>query len=416
MNKKKLKKILKPIAKKNIFLRKIIRTIFDLKSKHAYKKLMKKNKTEKIIIFESFLGRGYSCSPKALYKEILNDDNFKEYKLIWAFRRTVDYDENEIENTLKYGSKEYYETYAKAKYWISNSRIPDCIQPREDQIYVQCWHGTPLKKLGMDIESESGNALYTINEIKKRYCHSGKRFTYMISPSKFVTEKYISAFNLKELNKEDIIVEKGYPRNDFLSNYQESDIKRIKEGLNIPNNKKVILYAPTWRDNQHTNGVGYTYKSQVDFDYLYDQLSDEYIILFRAHYLVANGFDFDKYEGFIYNVSSYPDINHLYVVTDLLITDYSSVFFDFATLNRPMIFYMYDLKEYASELRGFYIDLEELPGPIIEEEDELVNVIKKDVFGQYDSKYSEFKNKYTYLDDGNASKRVLAEIFKKSIV
>ena len=91
-------------------------------------------------------------------------------------------------------------------------------------------------------------------------------------------------------------------------------------------------------------GIGYTYKTEVDFDKLKANLGDEYIILFRAHYLVANSFDFDKYKGFVYDVSKVNDINHLYVISDLLVTDYSSVFFDYANLKRPEIFYMYDLE------------------------------------------------------------------------
>lgn len=95
----------------------------------------------------------------------------------------------------------------------------------------------------------------------------------------------------------------------------------------MPSDKKIILYAPTWRDDQHQAGVGYTYKTEVKFDLLKEKLQEDYIILFRAHYLVANSFDFEKYQGFIYNVSEVDNINELYVVADLLITDYSSVFF-----------------------------------------------------------------------------------------
>ena len=130
--------------------------------------------------------------------------------------------------------------------------------------------------------------------------------------------------------------------------------------------------------------------------------------MFRAHYFVANSFNFDKYKGFLYDVSDYSDINDLYVISDLLITDYSSVFFDYSILKRPIVFYMYDLDTYKGKLRDFYIDLHELPGEIVQKEEDLVKVIEKS--GKLS--YKKFNDKFTYLEDGNATERVVTEIFK----
>ena len=171
-------------------------------------------------------------------------------------------------------------------------------------------------------------------------------------------------------------MEVGYPRNDFLLNYKADDLKKIKEFIGIPEDKKVILYAPTWRDNQHEAGVGFTYDLNVDFERLRRELGDEYVILFRVHYLVASSFSFRDFEGFIYNVSNYDDINHLYLIADLLITDYSSVFFDYGILKKPMLFYMYDLDDYKDSIRGFYFGIDRLPGRIITEEEELPDAIR----------------------------------------
>ena len=144
---------------------------------------------------------------------------------------------------------------------------------------------------------------------------------------------------------------------------------------------------------------------------LKEKIGDKYIVLFRPHYFIANVFDFEKYKGFVYDVSEIDDINELYIITDLLITDYSSVFFDFANLKRPMIFYMYDLEHYRDKSNGFYIDLEELPGKITETQEELEQEIERiDKEFKYDEKYKRFNEKYNYLDDGKASKRVVEEI------
>ena len=250
--------------------------------------------------------------------------------------------------------------------------------------------------------------------IKKRYKIEASKFSYFISPSKFASEKFISAWNLKEIGKENIIVEEGYPRNDFLLNYTKQDEENIKKKLGIENdNRKIILYAPTYRSDQHQTGVGYTYKEELNFAKLQEEIGNKYIILFRPHYFIANIFDFEKYKGFVYNVSDIDDINELYIISDILITDYSSVFFDFANLKRPIIFYMYDLEHYRDKSNGFYIDLNELPGKIVKTQQEVENeILRLEKEFKYDNKYKEFNDKYNYLDDGNASKRVVEECIK----
>lgn len=410
-----IKKILVDISKKNKFIRKILRTIINIKNKIYFKlNTIGINTDEKTVIFGCFNGRSYCDSPKAIYKYMLTDRRFEEFNYIWVFKEPNKHkylEENKNTKVISVKGKKYVQAMAKAKYWIFNYKIPDYIYPKKDQIFVQCWHGTPLKRLGCDLQ-HFDNALNTIEGMKKRYNEETKKFSYFLSPSKFASEKFISIWNMKENKKQDCVLELGYPRNDYLYNYTENDIKTIKSKLGIENcTKKILLYAPTYRDNQHTSGIGYTYKTEVDFDKLKKELSDEYIILFRSHWLVANLFDFEKYKDFIYNVSDYDDIDELYVVSDLLITDYSSVFFDYANLKRPILFYMYDLEEYRDNIRGFYLDIEDLPGPILKTEEELIENIKTISEDFYNEKYKKFNDKFNYLDDGQASKRVVDKIF-----
>ena len=410
-----IKKILVDISKKNKFIRKILRTIINIKNKIYFKlNTIGINTDEKTVIFGCFNGRSYCDSPKAIYKYMLTDRRFEEFNYIWVFKEPNKHkylEENKNTKVISVKGKKYVQAMAKAKYWIFNYKIPDYIYPKKDQIFVQCWHGTPLKRLGCDLQ-HFDNALNTIEGMKKRYNEETKKFSYFLSPSKFASEKFISIWNMKENQKQDCVLELGYPRNDYLYNYTENDIKTIKSKLGIENcTKKILLYAPTYRDNQHTSGIGYTYKTEVDFDKLKEELSGEYIILFRSHWLVANLFDFEKYKDFIYNVSDYDDIDELYVVSDLLITDYSSVFFDYANLKRPILFYMYDLEEYRDNIRGFYLNIEELPGPILKTEEELIENIKTISEDFYNDKYKKFNDKFNYLDDGQASKRVVDKIF-----
>jgi len=416
--KKSLKVRVIDYCKKNIFFRKIVRNLVYFKRCLYYSKFYLFNKVdEKTILFEVFGGRNYSCSPKYIYEKMITMPEFKDYKFVWSFK---DVNAHEIKKTdnlilVKHDSKEYYKYCASSRYWIVNSIMGEHIKKKKNQIYVQCWHGTPLKRLRNDIEV-SGSVLNTIKEIRKRNDRDSSRFDYFLSPSKFATEKFTSAFNLNNLGKKDIIIEEGYPRNESLFTYTDEDVKRIKEKFGVPNDKKVIFYLPTFRDNQHTSGVGYTYSINIDFDRLKEKFSDKYVILFSAHYFVANSIDLSKYEGFVINANKkLDDINELYIISDIIMTDYSSVFFDFANLKRPMLFYMYDLDSYKNNLRDFYMDLDELPGPIAKTQEELEHNLEniEEISKQYKEKYEKFNKKFNYLDDKDATERVINKIFKK---
>ena len=418
---KKLKVIAMNISKKNKIFRKIARkTMFIIKrTKYNINGLNKKT-DPKIVLFSCFNGKSYTCSPKAIYEYMLSDSKYKDYQFIWFFKpeEVNKYDflnKNRNTKVVSKKSKDYEKYLHIGKYWFFNFKIADYIKPKKDQVFTQCWHGTPLKRLGFDL-THYDNQLNTVKEMRKRYKVETEKFSYFISPSAYASGVFRSAWNLKEFGKNDIIIEKGYPRNDFLFKYTENDVSEIKKrilGEDIKN-KKIILYAPTYRANQHESGVGYVYKEEVDFEKMREKLGDEFIILFRPHYFVASVFNFDKYKGFVYNASDVDDINDLYVISDMLITDYSSVFFDYANLKRPMIFYMYDLDYYRDESNGFYFDVEEnLPGKIVKTDDDLIDeIIRVSKEFKYDKKYEDFNKKFNYLDDGDASKRVVETVIK----
>ena len=417
----KLKVLAMNVSKKNKIFRKIARkSMYVLKRTKYVLTGLNKKVDDKTIVFSCFNGKSYTCSPKAIYEYMLSDEKYKDYKYIWFFspEKLNDYkflENNRNTKVISKNSKAYIKYLQTSKYWFFNYKIADFIKPKKDQVFTQCWHGTPLKRLGYDLVHYD-NQLNTTKEMKKRYKMETEKFSYFISPSKYASGVFRSGWNMKELGKENIIIEKGYPRNDFLFKFTEKDVSEIKQriiGEDIKN-KKIILYAPTYRANQHESGVGYVYKEEVDFSKMREKLGDEFIILFRPHYFIANVFDFEKYKGFVYDVSKVDDINDLYVISDILITDYSSVFFDYANLKRPIIFYMYDLEYYRDKSNGFYFDVEkELPGKIIRTDDDLITeIIRISKEFTYDEKYKKFNEKFNYLDDGEASKRVVEQIIK----
>lgn len=415
--KRKLKSLIKGYAKNHKSFRKFAKKVNYKYETGKYLRGLSKVETDnKLVYFNTFKGKGYSDSPKAIYEAMLEDDRFNDYKFVWTFNNPKEYEflkHNRNTTVVERLSRAEIDVIKKAGYWVTNYRMIDFYIPKDDQTYVQCWHGTPLKKLGYDLKN-SANAMNSDEEIYEKYARDTKRFKYFISPSEWASEKFMTAWNMKEFGKSDCIIEEGYPRNDRLITATRYEVEKLKEKLKLEKigDKKIILYAPTWRDNQYTKGVGYTYETEVDFDMLHRELGDDFVILFRAHYLVANEFDFEKYKGFIYDVSDYNDINDLYLVADMLITDYSSVFFDYANLKRPILYYMYDFEEYRDELRGFYLSLDELPGPIVKTGTELIDYVKLlNKNFDVDEKYKEFNAKFNYLDDGNAAKRVIERIF-----
>ena len=267
----------------------------------------------------------------------------------------------------------------RAKYWVSNSRMPNWIKKPKHTIYLQTWHGTPLKKLGADIE-EVHMPGTTTEKYKEIFFKESSNWDYLISPNRYSSDIFTHAFRVPA----DKILETGYPRNDELINSNNmGNIKKIKESLGLPKDKKIIMYAPTWRDDEYFSIGHYKFNLKIDLDLLQNSLGEDYVILLRLHYLISNRIDVSRYEGFVYDLSNYHDIRNLYMISDLLITDYSSVFFDYLCLKRPIIFYTYDIDSYRDKLRGFYFDFEkEAPGPLVKTTKELIEAIK-----QYGTKF-----------------------------
>ena len=341
-----LRKYIKRRARINM-LKKIFKSRWKFKTA-IYKKFYNKRPIqENKIIFSSFLGKYYSDSPKYLY-EYLYKNFGDEFEFVWILNDTkVKIPGNP--KIVKRFSFEYYKEIATSKYWVTNGRQAKRLKKRDEQIIVSTWHGTPLKRLGLDI----GN-IHTMNpNIKKDYIKVGRTWEYLISPNRYTTDILKSSFAYDEGE----ILEYGYPRNDILYNATEEDILKIKDNLNIPTNKKIILYAPTWRDDEYIDVGQINFELKLDLARLQEELSDEYIILVRTHYFIANQLDLSPYKGFAFDVCDYDDIAELYLISDILITDYSSVFFDYANLKRPILFFTYDLEKYENVLRGFYIDI-----------------------------------------------------------
>lgn len=394
---------------KNILIKLLKRVRIDQFLRLVFYLTSKLFKPKNIIVFESFLGKQYSDNPKAIYK--YTKKNYPEYKMYWSIDRNFNKSKNKNLNYIVRLTPKWIYIMATSKYWIVNSRLPLWIPKPKHTTYVQTWHGTPLKKLGKDIKKVHMVGANT-HTYKLEFLKEASKWDYLISPNEYSTKIFRGAFNFRKK-----IIESGYPRNDILFHCNNNKyINKIKQSLKIPLNKKVILYAPTWRDNEYYSTGKYKHSLKLNLKKLKKELKDEYIILLRMHYLVAENINLQPYKDFAYDLSSYNDINELFLISDLLITDYSSVFFDYANLKRPMIFFVYDMEEYKDDIRGFYFNFEEYaPGPLLTTTNEVIKEIKNisiDDFVPSES-FERFYEKFCYLEDGNASERVAKAIIGK---
>lgn len=395
-------------------LRLLKNILLNKPSKHyaKYKLTDRPSKVKKdVIVFESFGGKSYSDNPKAIYDYM--SKTYPELKYYWVFREPDNIPHIANAQKIKKGSKHYYDVFQKASVWVSNARLPLPLTKKHNQTYIQTWHGTPLKRLANDMNTvrmpNTTTALY-----KRNFYFATQRWDYLISPNPYSTEIFQSAFWMAPSQ----ILEIGYPRNDITYNHAHDTQyhEHIRKKIGLPQHKKVLLYAPTWRDDEYDDIGKYTFELKINLPKLQATLGEDYVILLRMHYLIANAIDLNGYEGFAYDVSHYDDISELYLISDALITDYSSVMFDYGILKKPQFFFAYDIEKYDKNLRGFYIDYhKDLPGPIYTKADELIEGLKQldQIQSQYASQIDAFYDRFCSIENGQASQFIGDMIYKE---
>lgn len=342
-----------------------------------------------LVLVNSFGGHRYNDSPKVITDYLHNNQIYNHLKIIWAFENP---DNFEIPfDKVKIDTWKYFYIALKAKYWITNVNIERWLKfKKKSTIYLNTWHGIPLKFIGKTKKEDKCN--FSNVDI---FCYSGNYEEYI----------YMQGFSVKK----ESLLKSGMPRNDELYCVEEEKIARIKQSLNIPINKKIILYVPTWRDSEDY-GKSYTLQPSIDIS-LWQKELEEYIMLFRLHPFTTRltGIEFND---FVINVSDYANINELMIIADILISDYSATIFDYSILERPIISFTYDYDEYKAS-RGFLFDLEkELPGNVLRTQYEVLDKIKTMNFIAESTKTRLFKNKFVEAG-GNATEICVRALFDK---
>lgn len=353
------------------------------------------------IIFVSYGGKRFDDSPSVIYKELINNSSFLDYQIKYAFINPNDYPNIPDKNKIKIDTFKYYMYVLSSKYWITNSSVQRGLSiKRKGNVNVLYMHGlTALKKSSKDFHSK------------------GKQFK-MVKPERFdlvfiegKKEKNIVADNVNvDINN---IYNTGLPRIDELLSFIKNDDKKnkIKEQLNIPRNKKVILYAPTYREYNKTISSGIHFDGNFDYS-KWKEVFKEYVLVVTTHYENSRINDNTSSNDVIY-AYNYNSINELLAISDVLISDYSNIVFDFYFTGNPAFCYGFDYDYYIKNGRGFYTDPSEIyKDGIIKDESELVNKIisiSKTSYQKYDEKIiDEF-----ILNYGDATKTSMKIFFER---
>lgn len=371
-----------------------------------------KSVKKRVILYEAFYGRGMLCGPNALFQELIRHPQFSKYRHIWVLddleshTDLIEKYKHKKVSFVQYGSKKYLKALASAKYLINNSTFPGSFVKKDEQIYINTWHGIPLKNLGYDEPSGTMAASNTA----RNFLHAD----YLISANPFLTDIYKKAYRLDGLSEVKII-EEGYPRLDTLVNTDPNDVyKKLKEcGVSVDPNKKIILYAPTWRGVTFANpnlDIDEYIHFKEELDRQID--TDTYQILVKVHQAVYSRIK-GKLEEYPYFVPASMDANEILAVTDILISDFSSIYFDYLATGRPILFYIPDLEEYQDQ-RGMYFGIGELPGPNTEDLEQLGNWINhiEDVFKENKERYNKVRTWCCNYDIGKISRKIVQAVFE----
>jgi CDP-glycerol glycerophosphotransferase len=353
------------------------------------------------VVYHSFAGR-YSDSPRALYEA-------------WVRRRPGDTHTWLADPAHAHGfpaevatvppsGQSCVDALESADLLIANSHTDVDWTKAPGAEYLQTWHGTALKRVHYDI-------VWSPPGLIQRLSRDIQRWDMLVSPNAVSTSTLRRAFGFSGE-----VIESGYPRNDVLNSPGRSEIRRrVRRQLDIADDTRVVLYTPTFRDDAVFAEGRPGIKLALDVEELAHRLGPAYCILLRVHYLMTDRYSTVVGAG-LRDVSYYPDVADLYLAADVMVTDYSSTMFDFAVTGKPLVFFAYDLERYRDEVRGFYFDFEQsAPGPVVRTPDELADALVHldEVRLAYSHRYDKFRSRYCPLDDGFATDRVLARLWRQ---
>ena len=360
---------------------------------HAVTRLLLTRRDEESVLFNSFAGR-YSDNPRAVFEELLTRPT--DLRSTWVSSTGLP---EEVEGVAP-RSAEFVRAAGRASIVVSNEALPHFVK-KPGVTYLQTWHGTMLKRIGYDNPRYDADAA-GLRRARRDY----RRWDLLLSQNPHSSSTMRRAFRY-----DGEILEVGYPRNDLLLSPQAAQVRQaVREQYGVADDVLVVLYAPTFRDES----TDVPAPLALDLALLQSAFGDGVHVLARLHHRMVGALTEPPSPSWS-DASAHPDIRDLYLASDVLLTDYSSVMFDYAVTGKPMLFYAYDLELYRDRLRGFYFDLtEQAPGPLCRTTAEIVEALGDldRVRAEHAAVYEGFRETYCPWDDGGASARVVDRLLR----
>lgn len=359
------------------------------------------------ILYQVRDGKSITDSPYAIFLGLNAHETFSNYQHIWVVNHPdtlVFYQEKfkvfqNVSFVIK-ESNEYLKALTESKFLINNATFPAYFTKKPQQIYINTWHGTPLKHMGFDVKNNLKGSQNTM----KNFLASD----YMISPNAHTTNIFKHAFKLDGLYSGEIL-EIGYPRIDLTINTTANEAREyLAEHLNLKKNP-IILYCPTWRGKNVNDPENSLLNVFEEIKLLNQKLPHQ--VLVKVHpFVYSKAKEMPELKPYL--VPDFLDTNQLMPAVDLMITDYSSIFFDFLVTDKPIVFYVPDLDKYQNE-RGVYIDLCALPGPVADNIQDVITLVSNESYKDADvqGKYAKFKHNFVNYENGSVTERLIESVF-----
>ncbi|MEV0206147.1 bifunctional glycosyltransferase family 2 protein/CDP-glycerol:glycerophosphate glycerophosphotransferase [Streptomyces sp. NPDC050788] len=366
-----------------------------VRTRLRYARALRRPLDANLAVYCAYWGRGYACSPAAIHAKArelaphLRSVFLVEADQAHTMPKDVEY--------AVIGSAEYWDVLGRAKYLINNANFADAVVKREGSVHLSTQHGTPLKKMGVDqatypvVAAATGSFAKLLARVD--------RWDYNLTSNRHSTQMWERAFPAVHET-----LEYGYPRNDVYYTATADDVARIRRELGVPEGKTALLYAPTHRDH-HTG-----FETGLDLEAMCEEIGEDFVILLRAHYFYDRGAT--RNTGRIIDVTAHRSSEDVCLAADALITDYSSIMFDYANLDRPIVVYADDWEVYR-ELRGVYFDLmDQPPGPVARTPGELARAFADGTWAGAESAAARaaFRERFCQFDDGRAAERVVRRV------
>ncbi|NBA11232.1 glycosyltransferase [Weissella confusa] len=370
---------------------------------------------DNVFLYETRDGQSIVDSPLAMFLELNSRDIDKKLHHKWVVKDLSDLRVRKIINDVQAdvefverNTKRYYDLLATAKYLITNSTFQNFFSKRDNQIYINTWHGIPLKKMGFDMTKDPRSSQNVLRNFLMT--------DYFLQPNEYATQIFTKAYKLQNAY-EGVILQGAYPRNDLMFSFSKEQVVNLLEfeKTKFDFNKKVLLYSPTWKGDSILKPTDSIDTMHAEMNMLREAVGEEYNVLIKVHPYVYPSVEMDeRFAGML--VPDEVDANVVMSITDVLVTDYSSIFFDFAMTLKPIIFYMPDFNSYKKN-RGTYMDVKELPGPVAQNISELLEQLKNidNLENQFTEKKSNFVAKYGTINDGSATAKVVDAIFENKL-